>query len=149
MRLILLLTKLILTTTLHAGWQENTIAAILVAEAGIDGQVGMECVAEVMLNRAKASRVSVISLANDRVFSSLRGTTPTKLYVKALREDKTRLQTALKIAETTLHRPEQLPRRVNGATHFCQTKNKPWWAEKMDRVALVKHHSFYRPKRLK
>lgn len=122
------------------------MAAMLVAEAGIDGRVGMECVAEVLLNRASSNRVSAVSLVNSNVFSSLRGTTPTKLYVKALREDKAVLQVALQIADVVLNRPEELPRRVHGATHFCQTKNKPWWSKHMATVAVVKHHTFYKPR---
>jgi len=120
------------------------VAAMLVAEAGIDGKIGMECVAEVLLNRAASNRVSAISLVNSNVFSSLRGTTPTKLYVKALREDKARLEVALEIADVALNRPKELPRRVRGATHFCQTKNKPWWAKHMTATAVIKHHTFYR-----
>lgn len=128
---------------LQAGWKENTIAAILVAEAGIDGREGMECVAEVMLNRSLRG-VDLLSLVNSNVFSSLRGTTPTRLFNKATREDPKRLNVALEISEVLLHRPDKLPRRVNGATHFCQVRNHPWWSKEMKVVAVIRNHKFYR-----
>ena len=144
MKLILILTNLMLGMVLQAGWKENTVAAVLVAEAGIDGRVGMECVAEVLRNRAQAKGVRVISLINSNVFSSLIGRTPTQIFHKELKADAKRLQTAIEIAEVLLRKPDQLPGRVHGATHFCRVENHPWWAARMKTVAVVKRHKFYR-----
>lgn len=104
----------------------------------------MECVAEVLRNRARARGVPILSLVNSNTFSSLHGRTPTQIFERELRASPERLQTAIEIAEVLLSRPDQLPPRVHGATHFCKVENHPWWSAKMKTVAVVRRHKFYR-----
>lgn len=127
--------------SLQAGWRENSVAAVLMAEAGVDGRAGMECVAEVWRNR---TRRDVMSLLNSNVFVSLRGTTPDRLYRYFHQENPKLTQVALEVASCLLTNSSRLPSRVNGATHFCHVSSRPWWSKRMKRVAVVGRHAFYK-----
>lgn len=130
-----------------AGWKENSLAAVLVAEAGGEGRVGMEAVAEVLMARAQREHRTLDGVFLSRgVVSCLLNTTPTKLYLKFLREQPKTLALALTVAVKAYRDPKSIPRRVKGAT-FYENKRLPKpaaWPDNLVAVAVIGNHRFWK-----
>jgi spore germination cell wall hydrolase CwlJ-like protein len=125
------------------GWEERTVAAVLVAEAGGEGKTGMEAVAEVMLNRQFHSHRQIIEIVREPyAFSCLNKTSRDRLYARALRHR--RFKEALLISRILFRDPSALPRRVNGADHYATPEARPSWAEGIEPVAIIGHHIFWK-----
>jgi N-acetylmuramoyl-L-alanine amidase len=131
-------------------YEEQVVAAVLMGEAWSEGKQGMTAVAEVIHQRAKEkgrTPLQVVSAHRGRVhaFSCLNGTTPDDLIAKF--RPKSDYQTALQIARTACHSPNDLPGITKAANHFTRTDEKPYWAEGQQPVAIIGQHAFYRLER--
>jgi hypothetical protein len=114
-------------------------------EAWGEGQRGMTAVAEVIHNRAVEAGKTPLEIVLKRgEFSSLRRTTPERLYQKFCR--KRDFQTALAIAKTCYNNPERLPNLTKGATYYDSRRNHPRWLPEVRLVACVGTQNFYVPK---
>ncbi len=124
-------------------FEEKAVAAVIVAEAGNQGERGMTAVGEVIHQRKKESGISILEvLKKRRAFSCLNETTLDALVRKF--EGTEEFMVALRIAEKVCRRPEQLPGITHRANHFTRTDEKPYWARGKIPVAVIGQHSFYR-----
>ena len=127
-----------------ASFDERLIAAVLMAEAGGEGVVGMTAVGEVIANRARKRQMPpglVVQQAYQ--FSPLNRTKPRELV---LRYHKMPLyREALRIANTVIQSPAELPGLAAGADHFEDIRAPvPSWARGRRPVAVVGGHRFWR-----
>jgi spore germination cell wall hydrolase CwlJ-like protein len=124
-------------------YDQKALAAVLVAEAGIENVAGMTAVAEVIRNRAREKEKTPLEVVRQhRIFSSLNGITLAQLIHK--QESNPRFSAALAIAETLLVHPESLPNTTNNATHFDNIAKTPYWAAKAKVTSTIGRHRFYR-----
>lgn len=147
--IIVLLMLLVLTRAFAqtASYSEQIVAAVLVGEAGIDGRIGMEAVAEVVLNRAVEKSDSYLSVVTKHYhrryqFGCLNGVATKDLLRKSQKNPN--FEQALQIAITLHRHPAQLPRRVYGANHYIEDNLESVWSEGQTPVARIGHHRFYR-----
>lgn len=137
----------LLTISAQAGWQENTIAAVLVAEAGGEGLSGMQLVAEVIINRAQQGHKSIVTvISKPGEFTCLNHTTSTKLYLKWLRKNPQGMQEALKLVQQMLKQPEQFKRRLPRNVLFYDNKRYPKadsWPQNLAVFAIIGNHRFW------
>jgi len=117
----------------------ETVAAVLIAEAGGEGVKGMEAVREVIATRAKERRQTELQVVTARLqFSCLNGTTPAKLVERAKQHK--RWADAL-----TLASKPSATRHTKGANHYlapARLKKLPGWAT--GTPVVVGNHWFYR-----
>ncbi|MBI1853559.1 MAG: cell wall hydrolase [Planctomycetes bacterium] len=123
--------------------EQEAIAAVLIAEAGGEGRVGMEAVAEVILNRSIAARISLFDVVTKpKQFSCLNRTTIERLIDKS--KCHSRFADALEIVRQMAFHPDDFPRRTRGADHFSRKDEQPWWARGRIPIAVIGNHAFYR-----
>ena len=124
----------------HAAQKEQeTVAAVLVLEAGGEGRAGMEAVFEVIQNRARGGKTLYEVVTAPAQFSSLNGLSPAAAIVKARKSKAWPL--AMQIVTAA--------RRTNhtrGATHFDNVGafGTPRWAKNAAITAKVGHHTFFK-----
>jgi len=114
------------------------VAAVLVAEAGVDGQRGLLCVYEVIATRSVERGLSHGDVVRQRKqFSVLNGVTPSELVAKA---SQNRLwPVALRIASNPVG-----TNYTRGANHFESTAFRtPRWARGRTEVAIIGRHRFF------
>ena len=144
----LLVTLLLVTARaaeMNSTYGQQVVAAVLMAEAWGEGEIGMTAVAEVIRNRAdKASKSPLQIVLKKGEFSCLNDTTPAALCQKFYRMRM--YQTALRIAKTCYNTPEKLPNVTKGATFFDETRNSPFWLCDVRPVTIIGNHTFYVPK---
>lgn len=145
---------LALTLTVQAQtYTHKAVAAVIVGEAGNQGEAGMAAVAEVIRQRCiemkKTPTQVVLAGRNGRhAFSCLNGLGADALIRKQSRERGAFLY-ALGLADKLFSAPESLPNTTFKATHFTRKEEKPWWAKGHKPVVIIKDHAFYRlPKSL-
>lgn len=108
---------------------------MLIAEAGGEKKIGMECVLEVIHTRAQQMRRTHYQVVTrPKQFSVLNGTTPQALVAKAKRHPHWTL--ALRLAINPVR-----TRWTNGANHYHEKSVNPGWP---NRVVKVGKHLFYR-----
>ena len=122
------------TLPVFAATQTEIVAATLILEAGVDGSIGLECVNEVVHNRARLRRQSLTAVCLARKQFSAWNRRRVEAGV-ALAKQSTLWREALRIvaAEPTKH--------VGLATHYYahQRKADPW---KLPVIAVVGRHTF-------
>jgi spore germination cell wall hydrolase CwlJ-like protein len=124
-------------------WQERALAAVLLAEAGGEGRVGIEAVAEVVRNRCQQQGWSIQRVITaPQAFSCLNGTDVDHLYARMRRRGNWQL--GLEVAQTLYRHPARLPARVHGATHYDRVDRRPYWTVGAHLVAVVGRHAFWR-----
>lgn len=126
-----------------ASFDERLIAAVLMAEARGEGVVGMTAVGEVIANRARKRRMPPGLVVREAYqFSSLNRVKPHELV---LRYEKMPLyREALRIANTVIQTPAELPGLAAGADHFEHIRAPiPRWARGRRPVAVVGGHRFW------
>ena len=131
------LTTIILSLTalpVFAATQTEIVAATLILEAGVDGRIGLECVNEVVHNRAHLRRQSLTAVClakkqfsawnRRRIEAGVALAKKSKLWREALR---------IVAAEPTKH--------VGPATHYWAHERKadPWG---LPIIAVVGRHTF-------
>jgi spore germination cell wall hydrolase CwlJ-like protein len=121
------------------------VAAVLVAEAGIDGVNGMTAVAEVIRNRADARGTTMLAEVNrPGQLSAVRGAGSVEVLYKKFHRTSV-YKEALRIARVAYNTPEKLPGLAKGATYYHEHQIRPDWIRGMVRVAVVGRHYFYDP----
>jgi N-acetylmuramoyl-L-alanine amidase len=143
--MIALLPMAAIAAEMNSTYGQQIVAAVLMAEARGEGEVGMMAVAEVIRNRAEKAHKSPLQIVLKKgQFSSLNNISPEALYRKFYR---TRTyQIALRIAKTCYNTPEKLPNLTKGATFFDDTGNKPPWLGDVRPVTTIGNLTFYVPK---
>lgn len=145
--LSLLLLWLAGSSLLGATYGQRMVAAVLVAEAGIDGTNGMIAVAEVIRTSADQRGIPMLAEVQRRAryTSVLQAGSVDNLWMKSSR---TRYyKAALEIARLAYNTPEKLPGITKGATYFHTTNTLPYWAKGMKPVVTIGSHHFYDPTR--
>jgi N-acetylmuramoyl-L-alanine amidase len=134
---------LALALALVAGQQarsgaRESVAAVLIAEAGGEGLAGMQAVANVIANRAGArglSRLAVVS--SPRQFSCLNGSSLSRLEAAARKHPRWGCAVALASQAS-------LPDITGGANHYHAAGVSPRWAKPANRTARIGGHTFYK-----
>ena len=129
---------LLLSVNAFAVTDREIVAAVLVAEAGCDGEVGLRCVMEVVNTRSFQRGLSHVQVVKQRKqFSVLNGVSPSALVAKSSQH---RLwPVALWIASNPV-----TTRYTGGANHFESVHFKtPRWAHGRTEVAIVGQHRFF------
>jgi spore germination cell wall hydrolase CwlJ-like protein len=143
-----LLALLIVGTAQAQSYAHKAVAAVIVGEAGNQGEAGMSAVAEVIRQRTREMKKTpdqvVLAGRNGKhAFSCLNGLGPDALIRKQRRE-KPQFEYALGLAEKLFSAPETLPNATKQATHFTRKEEKPWWARGHKPVVIIGAHAFYR-----
>lgn len=120
----------------------ETVAACLVLEAGGEPTGGMEAVMSVIDNRSRHSPALYASVVlKPHQFSSMsNGMDYAIERAKDMRKHGTQFERAMRIV--SLAASGSLPDATNGAMYFCI--GRPSWSYKMDLVAEIGHHKFWR-----
>jgi spore germination cell wall hydrolase CwlJ-like protein len=122
---------------------QKIVAAVLVAEAGIDGIKGMTAVAEVIRNRADERGTTMLAEVQRRgqftpvVAHGSVDAVYKKFYLYPQYPE------ALKIARIAYNTPEKLAGLTGGATYYHEYQIRPYWIKGLARVATVGRHYFY------
>ena len=126
-----------------ASFDERLVAAVLMAEARGEGIVGMTAVGEVIANRARKRQLPPGLVVQEAYqFSPLNRTKPRELILRYEKEPLYR--EALRIANTVIHTPAELPGLAAGADHFEHIRAPvPRWARGQKPVAVVGGHRFW------
>jgi spore germination cell wall hydrolase CwlJ-like protein len=126
-----------------ASFDERLIAAILMAEARGEGVVGMTAVGEVIANRARIRQMHPAQVVRQGYqFSPLNRTKPRELVSRY--EKMPLYPDALRIANTVMQAPAELPGLTAGADHFEDIRAPiPRWARGRRPVAVVGGHRFW------
>ena len=126
-----------------ASFDERLVAAVLMAEARGEGIVGMTAVGEVIANRARKRQMPPGLVVQEAYqFSPLNRTKPRELILRYEKEPLYR--EALRIANTVIHTPAELPGLAAGADHFEHIRAPvPRWARGQKPVAVVGGHRFW------
>ena len=125
-----------------ATYGQQVVAAVLLAEARGEGEVGMVAVAEVIRRRADARGVTMLAVLKAGAFSSLNGTSPDRLVRRFHRH--TLWPEALAIARRAYNEPATLENLTRGADHFTHKGERPWWSTGLQPVVTIGNHAFYR-----
>ena len=121
--------------------ENRLVAAVIIAEAGGEGDTGMSAVAEVIQTRSIKSGASATAVVSaPKQFSCLNSGTNGFIDAKS-KHPKWGL--ALKLSSLVESRSLQTS-YSKGATHFLVTGTKAKWAAKSKRVAVVGKTSFYK-----
>jgi spore germination cell wall hydrolase CwlJ-like protein len=134
----------LLTAPCRAGsHDERLVAAVLMAEAQGEGVVGMTAVGEVIANRARKRQIPPGLVVQETYqFSPLNRTKPHELVSRY--EKLPLYREALRIANTVIHAPAELPGLTAGADHFEDIRAPiPHWARGRRPVAVVGGHRFW------
>ena len=129
-----------LSATEHATTLSHEIvAATLILEAGGEYSVGaMECVHEVIRNRAKRRKKSEVEVVLEPWQFSCWNNLQTFQGI-AIAKKHPRWNEALAIASR-----EVLPNLTGGATHYHSTSVRPYWTKDFKHTVKVGRHKFYR-----
>jgi hypothetical protein len=113
-------------------------AAMLIAEAGGEGRIGMEAVWEVAWQRSVERRQTIEAVCLARYqFSCFNGVTAAQVIATARRHP--RWSMALEIVAA----PPRT-KHTQGANHYCTLKTFPYWAKGRTPSAVIRNHKFYR-----
>jgi N-acetylmuramoyl-L-alanine amidase len=126
-----------------ATYGQKVVAAVLMAEAWSEGEVGMMAVAEVIHTRAQTACISPLAVVkSSRQFSCLNWTTPDALYERFARNKD--YPKALEISRRLYNEPQTLPGYSRGATHFTKRTENPVWAVGKQPIVVIGRHAFYK-----
>ena len=120
--------------------EAEVVAAVLVAEAGGErDRRAMECVFEVVRNRAKANRLTEYQVVmQPKQFSCLKSVTNVAAFVASCRSHP-KFDEAFKIV-----RSRKKTNYCHNALFYHRDNQLPSWAVGQPVVAWIGHHKFYR-----
>jgi N-acetylmuramoyl-L-alanine amidase len=118
----------------------EVVAAVIIHEAGGEGERGMQAVAGVISNRTRANRDAFAVVTRPNQFECITGKSYDAFVAKAKRH--ARWAYALKLAEEIDNKT--VVDITGGATHFHNPSKTPWWAKKMAFTKKIGNHLFYR-----
>lgn len=137
---------LALTHSLFANneYRKQIVAACIVLEAGGEGKIGMQAVANVLVNRANRRNTDLYTEARRKwQFSCMNGRSDSEVLrlanAKRFENSFSYALTLLEVADTG-----HLQDVSGGATHYHNTKVLPGWAWKLKRVKQIGNHIFYK-----
>lgn len=117
--------------------ERELVAAVIILEAGGEGQRGMQAVAEVIHTRSRERRTTKREVVTQPFqFSCLNSRTPAQAVARARAHPQ--WSTALRLA---LLKSATLTR---GANHYCTRTVKPSWAAGQRPVAIIGGHVFFK-----
>jgi len=124
-------------------WLVSTevVAAVLVCEAGGEGDLGLRAVSEVIRNRAQKGHTSPLKVVTKKFqFSCLNGQDLNRVVAKAKTHPKYLFCLLLaKALEAGTLRSQV----VAGSTHYHTVAVCPRWASASKRTTQIKNHIFY------
>lgn len=128
---------------MDAKTERDMVAAVLLAEAGVDGVEGLEGVAEVIATRARERQLTPYEVVTQpKQFASLNGKSPWAVLT-AMRRSPLWKQ-AVTLANRIYQDPGAFRNVTNGANHFTVKTEKPYWANGLKPVVVIKSHAFFK-----
>jgi len=132
---------------LRSHQEKQVLAAVLVLEAGGEGQEGMQAVMNVIMNRAGGSAekfyLEAIRPKQFSVLNSAKGW-PWRNFSPTIERARSRGKlwtSALALVEKA--QAQNLPDITKGATHYYATSiRQPSWASEMEETLVLKNHRF-------
>lgn len=124
--------------------QELVLAAVLVGEAGGEGLVGMQAVADVIRTRAALAGTNAYQVTRRKAAFSVLSGGEDKLYRRTRQH--VRFPQALDLARQLMRQPDSLPSIVPGATHFTNRHEKPYWARGQRPLYVIGDQAFWKLK---
>ncbi len=124
-------------------FDERLIAAVLMAEARGEGVIGMTAVGEVIANRGRKQQMPPgLVVQQPYQFSPLNRAKPHELIMRYAKMPLYR--EALRIANTVIETPADLPGLAGGADHFEHIQAPtPYWARGRKPIAVVGNLRFW------
>jgi spore germination cell wall hydrolase CwlJ-like protein len=119
---------------------EELLAAVLIAEAGGEGEVGIRAVYEVIQNRVIERDLTPAQIVRQRFqFSCLNVETESSLVARARQHP----QWGFALRTVHAHRRTDL---VKGANHYYAPAlgPRPYWSRGLEPVAVIGGHSFFK-----
>lgn len=134
-------------TEAPSGRERELIAAVLIAEAGGEGKLGLEAVYEVIWTRGVERKLSLAGVVKQRKqFSCLNKTTPAQLGLRMSHHQRYDWvhDVLLKHPPLTMHTvpAHLLELAPNRANHYHALSVSPYWAKGVGRT--IGNHKFYR-----
>lgn len=141
-----------LSPTFSRGVAINTLARTMWAEARSEGEIGMDAVACVVLNRAAIAAAhggrywwgnDIPGICTAKLqFSCWNGGDANYRAMMHVSATDPQFREAIKIATDAVD--GKLADITNGATHYHTVNSHPDWAEGKTPVASIRHHLFYK-----
>jgi len=132
----------ILSCSLCFGVTDNEkVAAVIIGEAGGEGEIGMQAVANVIANR-KGTPFEVISKRYQ--FCAARSVIVDKTETWQQLVDRRKRHPRWGLALEMVEKIYELPDVTNGATHFHTPAVNPKWAKVLAFKKRIGNHLFYR-----
>lgn len=130
-----------ITQTAASMFQHEIVAAVIVAEAGGEGYVGMEAVREVIANRARERKLTESHVVLEPLqFSCLNGVSANDLIEKARKHKRWNMAFGMAIEPPKT-------RHTAGANHYLNpktVKRLPKWASDKKWTVTIGNHKFYK-----
>lgn len=124
--------------------QELVLASVLIGEAGGEGLVGMQAVADVIRNRATLAGTDAYRVTQRKAAFSVLAGGEERLYRKSRHHP--RFAQALDLARQLMRQPSALPAIVPGATHFTNKHERPYWARGKRPLYVIGEQAFWKLK---
>ena len=134
---------LILSTSCSAVTSDEVIAAVIIGEAGGEGQIGMRAVASVIANRIRPDKDAFFVVTQKFQFSCINNKEHENFVNKARRHPRWSFAVEL----TKEINDGELVDVTDGATHFLNTakvRRMPRWAYLFEFKGKIGAHSFYK-----
>lgn len=126
-----------------APYIDRVVAAVLMAEAGVEGEKGMQAVAEVILVRSRhTGRSPYQTVLIPKWFSCLNNTEARSLVYKF--QHTSEFVKAERIATMLRLNPEAITKHTRGSDHYKRKGSYAKWAEGKWPHAVIGNHEFYR-----
>lgn len=119
---------------------DEVVAAVIIHEAGGEGEVGMQAVANAIANRTRPNKDAYAVVTRPKQFECITGKNHEAFVAKAKLHP--RWPIALKFTKEIRNRT--LVDITDGATHFHNPSMTPWWAKKLAFKKKIGNHFFYR-----
>lgn len=135
MKILLIIISLFCSVPIFAYTPEEVVAAVIIREAGGEGPIGMQAVANVILNRANNKKQEPFYVVTQK---SQFATVSSEIIEAA--KVHPRWQYALNLSEKVANK--NLEDLTDGANHFYSGTQKPYWAKKMQFKVKIGGHYF-------
>jgi spore germination cell wall hydrolase CwlJ-like protein len=122
--------------------QRETVAAVLILEAGGEGNFGMQAVAGVIQNRMVRGRTPYSVVTAPKQFCAYTLFRQNKLAMMLKAEKHPRFKYAMLLAAKLEKR--QVEDVTEGSNHYFATSVSPKWAAKMNYKKKIGNHLFYK-----
>ncbi len=121
--------------------ETHVIAAVIIREAGGEGKMGMQAVANVIQNRMRGKTAYQVVTA-PKQFSCYNNYVNREEDFVALAAGHSRFEHALELAKQI--QTKSVPDITRGSTHYHTIHVRPYWADKFPFTVKIGNHLFYR-----